>query len=81
MANGKVAKEAKCHSYESGGGDTARINLGSEDYAIVQLNKHIYVDISFRSRTCTVYDDTPGWNVRQVGTHSGKMVKCRTEPG
>jgi len=81
MANGKVAQEAKSHSYESCGGDTVRINLGSEGYAIVHLNDDVYVDISFRSRTCTVYDDSPGWNVRQIGTHSGRMVKCRTEAG
>lgn len=81
MANGKVTKEAKSQSYESSGGDTFRANLGSEDYAIIKLNDDVYVDISFRSRTCTVYDDTPGWNVRQIGTHSGRMVNCKTEPG
>ena len=77
----EVARKAGIRSYVSIGGDTCKVVLGSENYVILKLNDDIYVDVSFKNRTCTVYDDSPGWNVRQIGTSSGRMVECKTEAG
>lgn len=74
MLGEKVAKEAKADSYVSVGGETCKLEVGSEDYVIVYFSKDVYVDISLRSHTCTVYDQDKKWNVRQIGTHSGRLI-------
>ena len=75
----EVAKTAKCSSYvSSGGGDTLRVDLGSEDYVIIlSADGKKGVDIDFRKPMVTVYDDTGGWILRQIGRKSGKGFTYR----
>jgi len=71
----EVEKKAKIQSYVSTGGDTCRIEIGSEDYVIVHFNDKQYIDISLRNLLITVYDQNKKWTIRQIGTDSGKLIK------
>lgn len=74
----EVTKLGRCHSYVSGAGEVFRADLGTEDYVIVATEDGKKgVDISFRSKMVTVYDDEGGWILRQIGKKSGRGFAYR----
>jgi len=68
----KVSNPGKCESYVSAGGEVIRVDLGSEDYVIIDDKGTRGVDIDFRRKKVTVYDDKGGWILRQIGKQSGR---------